>query len=160
MSYIKETKDLMLTGKLSMPDLIEGSSEAKSIAVEQDGTIVKSTVSASDTVTSITGDIVDNADPNNPVINNPTWLQVDDKPTTFTPSAHNQAFTTITGVATAAQIPVLPASKITSGTFEIAQTNSVLTGLGAGTNTTVLATDTLLAAIAKLQAQITALQIP
>lgn len=80
--------------------------------------------------------------------------------TTVALGNHTQAFTTITGVATTAQIPSLPTSKITSGTFAIAQTNSVLAGLGAGTNEAVTATDTLLQAIAKLQAQITALVTP
>ena len=56
-----------------------------------------------------------------------------------------QAFTTISGVATAAQIPNLAASKV-----------NALTGLAAGTNEPIAAGDTLLVALAKLQTQIDA----
>ncbi len=44
-----------------------------------------------------------------------------------------------------------------AGSTSAAITGKVLTGLGAGSNTTILSTDTILAALAKLQAQITAL---
>ncbi len=47
----------------------------------------------------------------------------------------------------------LPSASFTSA----AVTAKVLTGLGAGTNTAILSTDTILEALAKLQAQITAL---
>jgi hypothetical protein len=47
------------------------------------------------------------------------WTDVTGKPTTFTPSAHNQAFTTITGTATEAQIPTLSQSKITNLTTDL-----------------------------------------
>lgn len=59
-----------------------------------------------------------------------------------------QAFTTISGVATAAQIPNLAASKV-----------NALTGLVAGTNEPIAAGDTLLVALAKLQAQIDAIAV-
>lgn len=42
-----------------------------------------------------------------------SWDDVTDKPSTFAPSAHNQAFTTITGVATVEQIPDLTVAKVT-----------------------------------------------
>lgn len=59
-----------------------------------------------------------------------------------------QAFTTISGVATAAQIPNLAASKV-----------NALTGLVAGANEPIAAGDTLLVALAKLQAQIDAIAV-
>ncbi len=39
---------------------------------------------------------MDDTDPQNPVINNPTWGQVTGKPTTFTPSAHTHTASEIT----------------------------------------------------------------
>jgi len=39
------------------------------------------------------------------------WAAITGKPTTFAPATHNQAFTTITGTATDAQVPQL-ATKI------------------------------------------------
>lgn len=69
-----------------------------------------------------------------------------------------QPFTTLSGVATAAQIPALPTSKITSGTFNIAQTNSVLAGYAVGTAGPIAATDTLLQALGKLEARLVALE--
>lgn len=59
-----------------------------------------------------------------------------------------QAFTTISGSATAAQIPNLAASKV-----------NALTGLVAGANEPIVAGDTLLVALAKLQAQIDAIAV-
>lgn len=47
------------------------------------------------------------------------WADVTGKPTTFAPATHNQAFTTITGTATEAQIPALPQSKITNLTADL-----------------------------------------
>lgn len=69
-----------------------------------------------------------------------------------------QPFTTLSGVATAAQIPALTTSKITSGTFNIAQTNSVLAGYAVGTAGPIAATDTLLQALGKLEARLVALE--
>lgn len=91
---------------------------------------VQALVAGVDTgVEGITGVQVDNTDPVNPVINAPTWAQVTGKPTTFTPAAHNQAFTTITGVATDAQIPSLAISKITG--LQSAIDGKIDTGVGA-----------------------------
>lgn len=78
--------------------------------------------------------------------------------TTVSLGNHGHAFTAITGTATAAQIPSLDAGKITTGTFALARVNSVLTGYVIGTAAPVAATDTLMAAIAKLEARIVALE--
>lgn len=48
------------------------------------------------------------------------WASVTGKPATFAPTAHNQAFTTITGVATEAQIPTLAQAKVTNLTTDLA----------------------------------------
>lgn len=48
------------------------------------------------------------------------WAAVTGKPTTFAPTTHNQAFTTITGVATEAQIPTLAQTKVTNLTTDLA----------------------------------------
>lgn len=71
-----------------------------------------------------------------------------------------QAFTTLSGTATAAQIPSLDVAKITTGVFPVARVNTVLTGYVVGTAGAVSATDTLLQAIAKLEARIVALETP
>ena len=57
---------------------------------------------------------------------NQSWANLTGKPSTFAPSTHTHQFTEITGTATTAQIPDLPASKITSGVFATAR-------LGTGT---------------------------
>lgn len=55
-----------------------------------------------------------------------TWASVQNKPATFTPSAHVHAAADVTsGVFDAARIPNLAASKITSGTFDAARVPSL-----------------------------------
>src|SRR5690606_23861018 len=55
-------------------------------------------------VASVSGTLVNNTDPANPVIGLPTWAQVSGKPTTFAPASHTHPFTDITGTAVAGQI--------------------------------------------------------
>lgn len=52
----------------------------------------------SSNVESVSGDLVDNTDPANPVIDNPTWAQVTGKPTTFAPSAHTHEIADVNGL--------------------------------------------------------------
>lgn len=89
------------------------------------------------------------------------WGSITDKPETFAPSAHTHPFTEITGVATAAQIPNLAASKITSGTFAIGRiptgTTSSTVALGDHTHTTANITG-LDTTLSELDGRITAAQ--
>ena len=80
--------------------------------------------------------------------------------TTVALGNHTHAFSAITGTATATQIPSLDAGKITTGTFALARVNSALTGYAIGTAGAVTATDTIMSAIAKLEARILALETP
>lgn len=45
------------------------------------------------------------------------WADVTGKPSTFAPAAHEHPFTEVTGTASVAQVPDLPASKVASGTL-------------------------------------------
>ena len=51
-------------------------------------------------IQSITGDLVDNTDAQNPEILLPTWTQVSEKPATFPPAAHNHTISQITDLQT------------------------------------------------------------
>lgn len=71
MSYKKEYKDKMFLGRLSMPKLINSTS-AKLVGVKNDGSLVSVDSESVGGVESVSGSLVDNTDPNNPVIDNPT----------------------------------------------------------------------------------------
>lgn len=69
--FVEKYTDLMLKGKLSMPDLMDSNEPADIIGVLADGRLVKTNSSSSGGISSVSGELVDNSDPQNPIINNP-----------------------------------------------------------------------------------------
>lgn len=101
-------------------------------------------------VATVTGSVVDNTDPINPVINaDAAGAAAAAQAFAIQRSNHTgtQDASTITGTKTASFISDFAATVLAT----------VLTGLSLATSTAVAATDTILVAIGKLQAQITAL---
>lgn len=96
--YIEKYTDLMLRGKLSMPNLKKTDDPMEKIGILPDGSLARSLSDTGDGINSISGDLVDNTDPSNPVINNPAWTDISGKPTTFPPSAHTHTVAQVTGL--------------------------------------------------------------
>lgn len=119
MAFFKDIQDKIILGRwrfLNLFPLI--SDNTRSVGVDENGNL---------------GIIEDSDEPVSV-----SWDDVEDKPTSFPPSAHNQAFTTITGVATAAQIPALAISKTTGLQAALdskADTSALTSGLAGKVNT-------------------------